>query len=151
MTLYDTLWHSMTLYDTLWHSMTLYYRLAKMHRMERDLQLEKNRVYWWAALFRVFFADFPTGPCFFAIFLDLARSDIRNRTSETSNLTKADVWDVRWRAAESGPEHPRRCTPSCRSLSAKEPLIIELLRRKWPKKIRHTMRLGHPVVSICPG
>jgi len=34
---------------------------------------------------------------------------------------------------------------SCRSLSAQEPLIIGLFRRKWPIKIRHPMDLRHPV------
>jgi len=34
---------------------------------------------------------------------------------------------------------------SCRSLSAKEPLIIRLCCGKWPIKIRHPMGLRHPV------
>jgi len=34
---------------------------------------------------------------------------------------------------------------SCRSFSAKEPLIIGLFCGKWPIKIRHPMDLGHPV------
>jgi len=35
---------------------------------------------------------------------------------------------------------------SCRSLSAKEPLLIGLFYGKEPIKIRHPMRLHHPVV-----
>jgi len=34
---------------------------------------------------------------------------------------------------------------SCRSFSAKEPLIIGLICRKWPLKIRHPTSLRHPV------
>jgi len=34
---------------------------------------------------------------------------------------------------------------SCRSLSAKEPLIIGLFCGKWPIKVRHPMGLRHPV------
>jgi len=34
---------------------------------------------------------------------------------------------------------------SCRSFSAKEPIIIRLVCGKWPVKIRHPMGLRHPV------
>ena len=37
---------------------------------------------------------------------------------------------------------------SCRSFSAKEPLIIGLFCGKWPVKIRHPMGLRHPVY-VC--
>ena len=37
----------------------------------------------------------------------------------------------------------------CRSLSAKEPLIIELFCRKRHIKIRHPMPLHHPVDEHC--
>ena len=41
----------------------------------------------------------------------------------------------------------RRCIDAwcCRSLSAKEPLILGLFFGKWPVKIRHPMTLRHPV------
>jgi len=37
---------------------------------------------------------------------------------------------------------------SCRSLSAKEPLIIGLFCGKWPVKIRHPTHLRHPVPHV---
>jgi len=40
-----------------------------------------------------------------------------------------------------------RVALSCRSFSAKEPLIIGLFCEKWPIKIRHSMGLRHPVSS----
>ena len=38
---------------------------------------------------------------------------------------------------------------SCRSFSAKEPLIIGLFFEKWPMKIRHPMILRHPEWMMC--
>ena len=42
------------------------------------------------------------------------------------------------------------CHVSCRSLSAKETLIIGLSSRKWPVKIRHPLQVCYPVlISVC--
>jgi len=38
----------------------------------------------------------------------------------------------------------------CRSLSAKEPLIVRLFCGKWPIKIRHPVRLRHPLYVYQP-
>ena len=37
----------------------------------------------------------------------------------------------------------------CRSLSAKEPLVIGFFCRMWPIKIRHPMTLRHPVSALA--
>ena len=45
----------------------------------------------------------------------------------------------------------RRCMNAlnCRSLFAKEPLIIGLFCGKWPMKMRHPMTLRHSVLVMC--
>ena len=55
------------------------------------------------------------------------------------------VWHT-WRVTETR----RHLTRLCRSLSAKEPLIIGLFWGKWPVKTRHPTRLCHSVfLHVC--
>ena len=74
----------------------------------------------------------------------LARCKTQTRCCIQSQL--AIVPKVNLLLCQEGGEDPQNAL-SCRSLSAKEPLIIGLFDGKWPVKIRHPMHLG-PVCNI---
>jgi len=64
--------------------------------------------------------------------------------------TSGDVWirDLKWhRMAKMHRKLHVSFRKRALSFSAKESRIIGLLCRKWPKKIRHTMPLHHPVLK----